>query len=855
MSRREPAPAPARRRRPTSGSAAARATTPPPSTSGSPPPVISDDAHGQPPPVVDSIRPFDARGWTRGSSTCPSNSVALVVTSPPYFVGQGLREASTRRPQSRPPTSSTCEMLRDVFAECVDGCSSRAVASRSTWPTSAASRTGRLSADVIRILQDDLGLLLRGEIIWQQGRGRDRQLRLGIVPQRVQPGAARPHRARGRRRQGPVRPGHPGKTRAAAGPPVREHDQQRRVHGLATLDVWDIPPESATRVGHPAPFPVELPAAAHPALHLPRTTSCSTRSWARARTAVAAVSTHRHYVGFDLDPAYVDSAPPIGPAAAPTEPDAAGRHPTRRPPRGGSCRAVRPPADASRATTSRPGPSREGKHGQGDRRDRARAGRLRRSSAATQASAPASRSTSWPRDAARQPLVLRRRPARSPRQRPGWAAPHRHALEGAGQGVGAPRAPATRATGSCCCDHRPAAVEAAPGPRPSRAPCGPDGRLRRHRDALRRPVSGACATTPSTVPERCRRQLTRPVATDKTDSPSWPPPSASSTSPPGPGPLDLERPRRCPASTRRLEAGGAARDRGRARTHRDLLLRALDNGRAFRTQVPRWAPAPSTSSGWAAARSVWTSDIPRDLTVDGVWFIQAKYDSTCVLNTSPGVAGRRPAGRPQHSRPASRGSRRSPSTGCSATTTVRPRRSDADPDAPRRRPRPRPGRPRPPQGGHAVRPASSPTEDQAYAELCRAVSLETTLRWRHRLDASTQAAAHPDAVPDAAHRRRALLAARHQGHLAGAAGVSPTPARGASLRAAQLPGRSTPTPASPRSTGGPTITERATGARHVVEGSCELRWSHGKLQGNPECKVQVTTPLEQVPGYEPCDGR
>ena len=26
-----------------------------------------------------------------------------------------------------------------------------------------------------------------------------------------------------------------------------------------TLDVWDIPPESAVRVQHPAPFPVELP--------------------------------------------------------------------------------------------------------------------------------------------------------------------------------------------------------------------------------------------------------------------------------------------------------------------------------------------------------------------------------------------------------------------------------------------------------------------------------------------------------------------------------------------------------------------------------------------------------------------
>ena len=27
----------------------------------------------------------------------------------------------------------------------------------------------------------------------------------------------------------------------------------------ATVDVWEIPPESASRVGHPAPFPVALP--------------------------------------------------------------------------------------------------------------------------------------------------------------------------------------------------------------------------------------------------------------------------------------------------------------------------------------------------------------------------------------------------------------------------------------------------------------------------------------------------------------------------------------------------------------------------------------------------------------------
>ena len=36
----------------------------------------------------------------------------------------------------------------------------------------------------------------------------------------------------------------------------------------ATLDVWEIPPESARRVGHPAPFPVALPQRLITPLHL-----------------------------------------------------------------------------------------------------------------------------------------------------------------------------------------------------------------------------------------------------------------------------------------------------------------------------------------------------------------------------------------------------------------------------------------------------------------------------------------------------------------------------------------------------------------------------------------------------------
>ena len=36
----------------------------------------------------------------------------------------------------------------------------------------------------------------------------------------------------------------------------------------------------------------------------------------------------------------------------------------------------------------------------------------------------------------------------------------------------------------------------------------------------------------------------------------------------------------------------------------------------------------------------------------------------------------------------------------------------------------------------------------------------------------------------------------------------------------------------------------------AVEGHVEIRWSHGKFCGNPEAKVYLDTPVEQVPGYE-----
>ncbi len=65
-----------------------------------------------------------------------------------------------------------------------------------------------------------------------------------------------------------------------------------------------MPPESATRVGHPAPFPIDLPERLID-LYTYRDDLVLDPFMGSGTTAVAAVRTGRHYVGYDTDAAYV----------------------------------------------------------------------------------------------------------------------------------------------------------------------------------------------------------------------------------------------------------------------------------------------------------------------------------------------------------------------------------------------------------------------------------------------------------------------------------------------------------------------------------------------------------------------
>src|SRR5690606_21070317 len=92
-----------------------------------------------------------------------------------------------------------------------------------------------------------------------------------------------------------------------ARPDRGESDIGRDEFMEATLSVWDIPPESAKRVGHPAPFPVEL---AERVIRLYSYVGDVVLDpfLGSGTTAVAALQNSRHYVGYEIAAAYCELA-------------------------------------------------------------------------------------------------------------------------------------------------------------------------------------------------------------------------------------------------------------------------------------------------------------------------------------------------------------------------------------------------------------------------------------------------------------------------------------------------------------------------------------------------------------------
>ena len=230
---------------------------------------------------VDQIFCKDARDM----SELPNNSIHLMVTSPPYNVGKDY-DGDLSLDEYR-------ALLRSVFTE----------AFRVLVPGGRAcvnvANVGRrpyipLHAYIIGDMLE-IGFRMRGEIIWNKAASAGGSTAWGSWLSASNPTLRDVHEyilvfskgAFGRDKQ------------------AKTSTIQRDEFLEFTRSVWEFPSESARKIGHPAPFPMELPYRLIQlytfANEIVLDPFCGSGT-----TCIAALKSGRHYVGYELVEEYVN---------------------------------------------------------------------------------------------------------------------------------------------------------------------------------------------------------------------------------------------------------------------------------------------------------------------------------------------------------------------------------------------------------------------------------------------------------------------------------------------------------------------------------------------------------------------
>lgn len=218
----------------------------------------------------------------------PNNSVHLMVTSPPYNVGKEYDKDFTLEEY----LSFLKTVWKEVHRVLVPGgraCINIANLGRKPYIP--------LHAFIVKDMLD-LQFLMRGEVIWNKASSSSPSTAWGSWLSASNPTLRDIHEyilvfSKG--------------TFGRKNSNKRNNTISKEEFLELTKSVWTFPAESARRIGHPAPFPVELPYRLIQ-LYTYEDEVVLDPFIGSGQAAIAAVKTNRHYIGYDIDENYVKLA-------------------------------------------------------------------------------------------------------------------------------------------------------------------------------------------------------------------------------------------------------------------------------------------------------------------------------------------------------------------------------------------------------------------------------------------------------------------------------------------------------------------------------------------------------------------
>ena len=228
-------------------------------------------------------------GSAEDMSMLPDNSLHLMITSPPYNVSKEYDEDLS--------LTEYLEMLRNVFTETYrvlinGGRACINVANLGRKPYIPLS-------DYISQMMIEIGFNMRGEIIWNKAASASPSTAWGSWLSASNPILRDIHEYILVFSKGDYK-----RDRKIDEKETKQNTISRHEFIEWTKSIWTFNAESARRVGHPAPFPIDLP---HRLIQLYSFTTDIILDpfMGSGTTAIAALKNNRKYIGFEISQDYI----------------------------------------------------------------------------------------------------------------------------------------------------------------------------------------------------------------------------------------------------------------------------------------------------------------------------------------------------------------------------------------------------------------------------------------------------------------------------------------------------------------------------------------------------------------------